>query len=259
MQFTLINPKSPGSKFNEYTDNIILFCNDLLNSKTEEIGSYKSIRVEMEKSGVSKDTYLRNVFSFLRNCGFVFYEKGEIINYKKFFTELGKNYIEVLKSEKVLKETPLGENKQKTVYEELAKIKSLLILEGIKNVMLNEECTYNLVFKELLQFLYLYKSIDESEFAFLLYKSQKNELTDFTLIKNEIEKYRNNELELNFKTEKTKEIESGTDNSGKVPSFGYFLDIFAAANIVYKENKEKRYYLNEKTLDNTKNTLGGAL
>ena len=192
MNFIITNPRSPGTKFNEYTDNIILACYKILNSKTSEHGAYKDLRIELEAAGVSKNTYLRNIFSFLKFCGFVFYERGIDINYKNFFTKLGYMYIETIKTEHlIISNNEMEEMKKKNALMEVDKMKSILILEGIKNILSSSDCTYVNVFRNIINFLLEFNSIDENEFALLLFKQQHNELDKIKSLRDIINQYRN--------------------------------------------------------------------
>lgn len=263
MNFTLFNPNSPGTKFNDTTDNLILGCESIITKKTDEYGEYKDLRIEMENNGLSTDSYLRNIFKFLKYSGIVDYESGHPIHYINFFTELGKNYIRVLKTtQETLSNTTITIQQKETILRELENIKNTIILECIGNILKSRDCDYAICFKYAINFLIRYKHINEKEFAYLLYKMQKNEAQPITNLDVDITNYKNGTIDFEFiaKKQKSGETKSKDANEKKIPSYTYFMDNLAAAGICIKDDTRKpEYTYLEKNSNIIKETIGELL
>ena len=101
MDITVSSPGSPGTSFTDNVKEKILTIFDVLQNN-EDFASVRDLGTELENHGMNWN-YARNILPFLQNCGIVNYQNVAAIENKKFFTNIGNAYVDILRSIKIIK------------------------------------------------------------------------------------------------------------------------------------------------------------
>ncbi len=222
MQIVVETPNSPGTQFNENTDDYIRKMFNYLNSK--EDGFSETYR-EFQQHCTSFTTlsYIRNIFPFLKNA--------EIINdysnvNKKLFTELGEAYYLCVDSLEKIKS-----DEEKSGLEKFRQLKQQIVRQALSNIIKASDAGYAIIFKWILLHLKKFEKIDESEFALILYVLQKKKsFAEYEKILNE------QRGRISFFVNV---VEKGTDNVkkvSKITSYSYFMGSLKTAGVVSEKS-----------------------
>ena len=93
MDITVSSPGSPGTSFTDNVKDKILVIFEVLSSN-DDFESVRALGAELEKHGLNWN-YARNILPFMQNCGMVEYRDVDVIDNKRFFTNIGHTYIDI--------------------------------------------------------------------------------------------------------------------------------------------------------------------
>lgn len=231
MDITISSPGSPGTSLTPNVKKQIVLMFDEL-EKSENFRSLSEFKEHLGGCGLNKD-YVRNILPFLQFCGIVKYSNISTFENDKFFSDIGKSYIDVLKSIDILEKEPEGTDK-KVLLEYFEKIQEIIYFQCLVIMMKSSNCNYAIDFFDVLRFVYKYGYIDIQEYFLIIHERNHSEDSYIDNMAETIQRYRKGEIDINVKTET-----SSTDE-GKVNSFPYVNGNFVKAGILYKE-KSKFY------------------
>lgn len=232
MDITISSPGSPGTSLTPNVKKQIVLMFDELN-KNENFGSLSELKEHLGRCGLNKD-YVRNILPFLQFCGIVKYSNISSFENDKFFTDIGKAYIKVLKSIDTLEKESEDTDKN-ILLEYFENIQEIIYFQCLVIMMKSSECNYAIDFFDVLRFVYKYGYIDIQEYFLIIYERNHAEASYIDDMAEIIQQYRSGEIDINVKTET-----SSTDE-GKVNSFPYVNGNFVKAGILYKE--KNRFYI----------------
>lgn len=199
--------------------------------------------------------YVRNILPFLQNCGIVKYDDIDVFENKKFLTNIGHAYVDVLKSiEIALKEE---ESKiRDDIINMLEKIQQTIYFQCLTIMMKNEDCNYAIDFFDVLRFIDMYDFIDLTEYMLILSEREKGNENYLIDLKDTVKKYRNKDIEITVKT-KTKNALAGDGKAKSVNSFPYVTGNFCKSGIMKKS--QGKFYFVEDRLGEIKNTISEVI
>ena len=235
MKITIDTPNSPGTMFNETTDEYIFQTYSYLEKKKDNFSeTYK----DFQKHALSftTESYIRNIFPFLKNAKVVNDYKTVT---KKLFTELGKAYFLCIDS---LKKCKLEHETQGI--RQFENLKQGIVRNGLTNIIQNKKVLYGKIFHTVLKHLNTYERIDEKEFALILYILQNN------LSAREYQSAMEQD-EIDFSVRVTNKGTTSIKKETKITCFSYFMGSLISAGIVSKKDKSGFYQCicNSKTIE----------
>lgn len=240
MDITVSSPGSPGTSFTDNVKNKILIIFEVL-EKNDDFTSVRDLGTELEKRGINWN-YARNILPFLRNCGIVNYQDAVEIQNKKFFTNIGNTYVDILRCINIVRnETP--SNLRDEIEEKLEKIQEEIYFQCLVIMMKRLECNYGYDFFDVLCFVKEYGSIDSTEYLLIQYEREIDPENYMINLRDIVKKYREKSITVNIKT-KTKNDESGGAKS--VNSFPYVHGNFVKAGVFYKGDDNRFYIVNDR-------------
>lgn len=240
MNITVSSPGSPGTSF---TDNvkaqIVLLYDEL--SGHDDFRSLSDFKNHLETCGLNA-SYVRNILPFLQYCGIIKYENVSSFVNENFFTDIGKAYVDVLKSIQIAKAEPDCEEKT-DILNSLEKIQQIIYFQCLVIMMKTQECSYAKDFYDVLCFMKEFESIDSTEYLLMQYEREQSEAGMLERLGGYIGLYRDGTLCVNVTT-KTK---NGADGKARtVNSFPYVSGNFLKAGVIQKH--KKRFYLNKERM-----------
>lgn len=238
MEIIVSSPGSPGTTFTDNVKNKILVMFDLL-ELNRDYNSLQDFKEELEKNGFNAN-YTRNILPFLQNCGIVTYHNLSKFENKKFFTNLGYAYVDILKCIQILKREPKS-NDLEEIIKLFDAVQEEIYFECLIYMMKNKECNYSRDFFDVLSFVDKYQSIDSTEYLLILYYRTMAESDYLGKMMDVVKGYRNGSITIEAKT-KTKNDDNGSAKS--VNSFPYVNGNFQKAGVFVKKD-DGRYYINE--------------
>ncbi len=254
MEIIIENCSSPGASFTDHTNKTLLCCNELISENVNKIVPFITFRRELETKKNINDNNARNIYPFLRNCGFINYEKSTDLCYGNLFTKLGKAYIKILESIQILEDTQSAlSDEEKQALNNLKIFQQELIIEGIKNLLKIEDCNYR---DELIAcgwYLHNYNSIDKKEFAYFLFEYKKSKTDYLKNMSDNIKKYRAGNLDFEVKVDvRDDEKKSSTgrrlEGIGYLTSYNYFIGLYAQAGFLEKNKNRYEIVISKKDL-----------
>lgn len=235
MDITVSSPGSPGTSFTDNVKAQIVLLYDELASH-DDFSSLSDFKIHLESRGLNA-SYTRNILPFLQYCGIVKYENVFPFVNDNFFTNIGKAYVDVLKSIQIAKEEP---DCDEGILNSLDKIQQIIYFQCLVIMMKTKECNYSKDFYDVLCFMKEFESIDSTEYLLIQYERERSEEDLLKRLGAYIGQYRDGTIKINVKT-KTKNAEDGKAKS--VNSFPYVSGNFSKAGVVRKY--KNRFYLNE--------------
>lgn len=229
MDIVVSSPGSPGTSFTDNVkDQIITFFDALC--EHEDFDSAGGLRRYLEEKYGFKQAYTRNILAFLQNCGIVNYQNLEVFENDKFFTNIGKAYVDILKCIKTMSGQ---EDVDEVVLAKLQSIEKIIYFQCLVLMMKNKDCNYAQDFFDVLRFVDCYGSIDSTEYLLIQYEREHCEGDYITEMADIVNQYRQKEMEINVNT-KTKNDEKGAAKS--VNSFPYVNGNFSKAGVFVKDD-----------------------
>lgn len=259
MNIVIENCSSPGASFTQNTDSVILKCYNWIKEHPNCKKSFKQFRIDLQKEKGVNDNNARNIYPFLKNCGFITYSRNEIIDYNYFFTNTGLAYVRVLEAIELLNDSGVDTVEKEKAYKNLISIKQNIITEGLKKLLKVPDSNYKMEYIACIKFLLKFRSISKVEFAYLLYEKNIDAISYLDNMKENILSYRNgdidievsisvrNDISLRKKTGKERRVEK----IGFLTAYTYILGLLNQAGIVDKSkndfilNENKRIWLEE--------------
>lgn len=237
MDIVISSPGSPGTSFTDNVkDQIITFFDALC--EHEDFDSAGGLRQYLEEKYGFNQSYTRNILAFLQNCGIVNYQNLEVFENDKVFTNIGKAYVDILKSIKTMSEQ---EDINEVVLAKLQSIEKIIYFQCLVLMMKNKDCNYAQDFFDVLRFVEKYDSIDSTEYLLILYERENFEGDYISTMTDIVNQYRQNQLVVNVYT-KTKNNEKGDSKS--VNSFPYVTGNFSKSGVFLKDDSG-RYRFNK--------------
>lgn len=240
MDIIVSSPGSPGTSFTDNVKEKILTIFEVLRNN-EDFASIRALGSELEKHGINWN-YARNILPFLQNCGIVNYQDVAAIENKKFFTNIGNTYVDILQAIKTVKAEPDGELRE-TILAKLEKIQEEIYFQCLVIMMKSLDCNYGYDFFDVLWFVKLYGSIDSTEYLLIQHEREVNPDNYLVDMEDTIRQYRDGTITVNVKT-KTKNQENGEAKS--VNSFPYVQGNFIKAGVFYKGDDNRYYIVNDR-------------
>lgn len=257
MEIIVFNPSSAGASFTEHTNQAYLLYYKELEKNPNHHWKFNELRKYMEINHSVNNSNSRNMFTLLKDCGFVKYEKGEFVQLNSFFTKLGEAYAKTLESIDILKKG-LSDEKNKLAYEKFQELKQNIICIGLQNMLKNQESNFSTTLRKVINFFLYFKSIDKIEYALLIYHSSK--LTNYkTDLKKDINNYRSKQESFSVKVDTRDDTSSTKGNRilqeiGALTSYTYICNFLVQAGLVSKDNnsfvlKNDKILLSKKMLN----------
>ncbi len=253
MDIIINNCSSAGASFSDGINNTFV---QLYNFVCEEPNKCENIK-DLRKSYYEKfnlSSYARNMFTLVRECGFIRYENGQTLKRSDLFTDLGKSY--VLTYIQLLSLA----DKDEAVKNEIEKVQRNILFLGVRNITKSD--SYGDVYKEVLKYTYENEYIDVIEFAYMLYTMQND--VDEEEVKNNIKLYRSGDIDINVKVRVRDDTNNsnGSDRIGDLKdssAFTYIVGLYMQAGILYSEQigQKKKYYFNKSMSEKVRMVLEG--
>ena len=254
MEIIIENCSSAGASFTEHTNKTLLLCNELIVGNENKVAPFITFRRQLETEKNVNDNNARNIYPLLRYCGFINYEKSSDLCYSNFFTNLGEAYVKILESISILDNSdgPLSPD-EKAAKENLVSFQQNLIVEGIKNLLKNDDCNYK---KELIacaNSIYNFNGIDKNEFAYLLFEFKKSDTNYIMNMRENIQKYRDGKLHFDVKInirndDKNSTNERKLEDISYLTSYNYFISLFVQAGFLEKSKNRYDIILSKKNV-----------
>lgn len=236
MDIVVSSPGSPGTSFTENVKDQIVTIYDVL-CEHENFNSAGDLRRYLEEKYGYKQAYTRNILAFLQNCGIVNYQNLKKFENEKFFTNIGRTYVDILKCIKTMRNQ---EEVDEVVLEKLQAIEKIIYFQCLVLMMKNKDCNYAQDFFDVLRFVDSYGSIDSIEYLLIQYKREHTEGDYIMDMADIVNQYRSKKIAINVHT-KTKNDEKGAAKS--VNSFPYVNGNFSKAGVFLKDDSG-RYLFN---------------
>lgn len=246
MLITIENCSSPGASFTDNTNEVIIKCNEWINEHTDYNKSFRQFRKELQSEKGINDNNARNIYPFLKNCGLIKYEAKGILKYNSFFTERGLAYVKTLESIKMLVESTNDTSNERRALEEFYSIKENIIFLGLSDLLKVPDSNYTEEYIACLKFLIKYSSINKVEFAYLLYEKSLDKDMYIANMKDNIELYRNNEIDIevqvsvrnDIKIREKTNLARRIEGISFLTAYSYILGTLCQCGIVVKNDKE---------------------
>jgi len=267
MKVKIENCSSPGASFTTNTDKVILKCNELIKESPKKNNKFSQFRRDLvEQKGVNGNN-ARNIYPFLKNCGFVSYEAGAFLKYDDFFTKRGIAYVKTLEAIQMLPAAEASDENKKRAKEKLQQIKEQIIFEGLKSLLRVPDSNYTQVYVSCLKYLLKYKKINKVEFGYILYEKELHPAQNYleNMHKN-VETYRDgkldievcvsirNDIEVRRQTNQERRIE----NISFLTAFSYIIGTLQQGGIVTKIDYNY-YVLKREQYNSAEDLIKGAL
>lgn len=240
MDITVSSPGSPGTSFTDNVKGQIVLLYDELTSH-DDFSSLYEFKTHLGSCGLNAN-YIRNILPFLQYCGIVKYENVFPFANENFFTNIGKAYVDVLKSIQIAKVEADCDEKT-DILNSLEKIQEIIYFQCLVIMMKTQECNYSKDFYDVLCFTKEFESIDSTEYLLIQYEREQSGEDLLKRLGAYIGQYRKGTISVNVKT-KTKNSDDGKAKS--VNSFPYVSGNFLKAGVVHKY--ENRFYLNKERI-----------
>ncbi len=244
LRISISSPGGPGTSLIDSIKKMVLEIFMELD-KHENFGSLNSVRMHLTRLGM-RDDYLRNIFPFLQNIGFINYANLNPFQNKDLFTNLGKAFIDIRSSIEIAEQEEDSETKE-DVIKYLGLMEQSVILQGMKRMMMSKSCRYASDYFDVLRFVNKYNSIDLTEYFLLIYERNRGEEGYLDKINETIQKYRQGKLNIIVTTEIKKNIKKTQNATGapkRINTFPYIKGSFLAAGI-FSTTDDDRCRLNE--------------
>lgn len=248
MNIEVLNPSSAGASFTKHTNHAyLLYYKEFMKDPDHE-WKFGELRKFMENHYGVNNSNSRNMFTLLKDCRFVKYEKGESVSGRSFFTDLGKAYAKTIDSIELLSED-LHPLENKLAYEKFLGIEQEIICRGLHNVMKTDDSSFTKTLAKTIDFLISFHSIDRIEYALIIYfSSQSNDYLD--KLTEVVEKYRKKQIDINVK------VNTRDDNSpvkgertlqeiSALTSYTYICGLLQQAGLVVKEKTRFEFNMNK--------------
>lgn len=258
MDIEVLNPSSAGASFTDHTNHAYLMYYKEFMKAPDHKWKFGELRRFMEDHYGVNNSNSRNMFTLLKDCGFVQYEKGELVSGNSFFTDLGKAYAKTIDSIELLSEDLLSTEK-KLAYEKFLGIEQEIICRGLHNVMKTDDSSFTKTLVKTIDFIISFHSIDRIEYALIIYfSSQSNNY--FEKLSDVVEKYRKGQIDINVK------VNTRDDNSpvkgertlqeiSALTSYTYICGLLQQAGLVAKE--KSRFIFNKNKVEIAKAMISG--
>lgn len=263
MKITVENCSSPGASFTKNTDAVIYGCYEWVTRYSNQSKKFIEFRKEVSKAKNFNDNNARNIYPLLKNAGFVNYEKGHLLTYADFFTNIGLAYAKAIETEVIIGDSDYDDVQKEKALKKLKKIKQELVFKGICNLLKCSECTYRNELKAVLEYLLNYKKINKVEFAYLLYILKNGSGNYISDVNNDIEKYRNNEIDIEVEivVRNDLDIRKKTGSTQRkedltfLTSYSYFVALLDQAGLIHKEHKKNYVFIPDENIKMLKEIL----
>ncbi len=248
MKITIGNCSSPGASFTDNTNSVIMKCNEWINEHQNDIKPFREFRRELEREKGVNDNNARNIYPFLKNCGFISYDAGKKLRYSTFFTDRGLAYVKTLEAIEMIEEADATLEAKKEARQKLNQVKEQIIVSGVVRLLKVPDSNYTQEYIACLKFLRKFSKINKVEFGYLLYEKQLDQKNYLENMTSNVEAYRKNELMIDIQVSIRDDTDSKqSENSGRriggikyLTAYSYILNTLQQGGIVVKDNN---YYI----------------
>ena len=249
MDILVSSPGSPGTNFTDNVKEQILLISDELD-KNDDFASLMELKKHLENCGLNQN-YARNILPFLQNCGIIKYDNIDTFRNSEIVTNIGRAYVDVLKSIKIAKNEEKSELRD-DILQILEQIQQTIYFQCLTIMMKNTDCNYGIDFFDVIRFVDMYGHMDITDYMLILYEREKDSSDYLQNLRSIVEQYRNNEIEINVKT-KTKNATEGDGKSKSVNSFPYVTGNFCKSGVMKKIGG--KFYFEESRIEEIKSTI----
>jgi len=166
---SITNLPSPGASFTDHTDDTVAQCADYVSRMSKDKISFSDFQDGLNRDKHINKSNLRCILPMLRYAGLVSY--GVTVSKATFFTELGNQYVAVVRLLKKIRSTnELAQNVEGV--KKTMSLRSKFLRHALALIIKNDKCKYSEGLKCILRFMQRYASIDKREFACLAYSIQ---------------------------------------------------------------------------------------
>lgn len=262
MEITIENLSSPGAHFSNNTNKVILDTYKWIDENDVQKMKYNEFRKEVAKDKKINDNNARNIYPLLKNCGFVEYQSGGVLETDKFFTNRGLAYVKVLETIEILETAPeytVGQKEQ--AVEKLKALLCSLIDEALDVLLQVPESHYKDGIKCFLDYLLRFEKINKTEFAYRVYYWKESEDNWYEEMKDNIARYRNHEMEIKVhvkvRNDNVRKAETGKESRIEDISFftaySFYSGLLSQAGLIKKSHDY--FYLQDGMEDRVKELL----
>ena len=235
---------------NDNTDHNIIYFMKFIKKLGDSQMDYKAFQRRMDEDDITTESYIRSSFPFYRYAGLI--NDYTIID-KNLFTKLGNALYECLDTLYTIRDE--SDEEAKKIYKQFNELKITIAKQALNNLINNKACGYGIVFKQILNFLYDYESINETEFALIVAQLNKDNLIPIEGTERIIKNNRNGTDPITFKVKSLNKTTNQTQYVNKTNCFSYFMGTLEYSGYIEKDNN--RYYLDKTTKDTIKKLYGG--
>lgn len=228
------NPSSPGASFTDHTDSTILACYDFIRETKLSTIIFTDFQAKLLSAKQINKSNLRCILPMLRYAGLVVYDKK--VNVETFFTELGTQYVEVVRLlGDIQKEGVSSQNVEG--YKEALKLRAMFLRYSLVSIVKSSGCAYSNVILQTFWFLKKYEYIDKVEYAYLAYGMQQGAGDPVEIVSNLVSNHRTG-IDVGIKLsvrDDVKGIVRHTEALSWLTSYTYILALLEQAGIVTAE------------------------
>ena len=233
MKGTLLikNPSSPGASFTGHTENTIVSCHNFVQDSKDEKLIFTDFQEKLQQKERVNKSNLRCILPMLRYAGLVKYDKE--VDLKNFFTNLGKQYISVIKLLRQIEEDGIS-SETKQGYKEAQVLRSMFLRYSLVSIVHSTGCSYANILLQTFRFVQRFNTIDKIEFACLAYGIQCGEGDPLDNASQYVQKHRNGEtvrIQLSVRDD-TEGVVRQKDSLAWLTSYNYILALLEQAGIV---------------------------
>lgn len=233
MKGTLLikNPSSPGASFTGHTEDTIVSCHNFVQDSTDEKLIFTDFQEKLQQKERVNKSNLRCILPMLRYAGLVKYDKE--VDLKNFFTDLGKQYISVIKLLRQIEEDGIS-SETKQGYKEAQVLRAMFLRYSLVSIVHSTGCSYANILLQTFRFVQRFNTIDKIEFACLAYGIQCGKGDPLDNASPYVQKHRNGEtvrIQLSVRDD-AEGVVRQKDSLAWLTSYNYILALLEQAGIV---------------------------
>lgn len=225
------NPSSPGASFTGHTEDTIVSCYNFVQNSKDERLIFTDFQEKLQQKERINKSNLRCILPMLRYAGLVRYNKD--VDLKNFFTDLGKQYISVIKLLRQIEEDGVS-SETRQGYKEAQVLRSMFLRYALVSIVHSTGCSYANILLQTFRFVQRFNTIDKVEFACLAYGIQCGEGDPLDNASQYVQKHRNGEkvkIQLSVRDD-AEGVVRQKDSLGWLTSYNYILALLEQAGIV---------------------------
>lgn len=244
MLIEIENTSSPGASFTANTNSVLLKIYEWIIDNNGATIPFVDFRRRLEKEKGVNDNNNRNIFPLLKNGGLVSYEPGSNIQVDYFYTKRGLAYVKTLESVEMIKGSDYTDIQKEKSISRLEGIQKAIICDTLGIIITQPGVSYAQPLQDLIRFLIKYNRVDKTEYAYLIYARQNNEISQaLKSMNNNISAYRSGNLTIEVDVKVSNDIETREKTKAKkrkeglafLTSYAYFTSLLQQAGLIEKD------------------------